>query len=1377
MATLSLDDPRFQPLTPEEEERRKKQKKITEDNKQDIVSAGIDETDIELAVEQNNEVSGLTSFAAGVASGAIKIPEGVVSITAELFDLGGGRLFGISTPDAEGMTEALGKQFSYAAEVEKFFDKLNPFEELADERAAGKISEALTQLVGFGTAGAKLTLKGVEGAAKMLAKKAVKAKKSGRLVSPKNPNLKKGLDKADQLNKLTGAKRFGVMSLGGAAGEVFVVDNEKIGTFGDLFEGGPTELDRDVEPDVAEDASRKLLNRLKFGTESILLAPFVYGIGQSAKFLAKRGKEAAYSSSKLARGLDKLASIFRFRGTKPQEIAAAKQQQKARSMRDTNFAEEKVALIDKEIDKVFPEYRKFFNASSNEERKQFLKLLDDTLFEGDLTKPLDKKFKKDVLSTVIKRMGKDEGVITGNKILSILDKTRKEFNDLLEITAAGPGAKVDLPVGVTKDLRKIMGNRVKNYIGNTFEIFEDAEAGFFQKYKPTKDAIDRTKQLFMRYAAKNKNPITELEAEGMVNDIIKQVRKMDPSKDTLPTFMYQNLSKSADDAMGLKTFAQTLEKNLPGGKKEIQVIGKGSKIFRELFGEINDVRHSIFEGTNRLSAIARKNQLFDEILEVDEAMKAAAKSDTPLGQRGFFHDSPLSAKRAFGPEAEIVKMDDYVKEYFKEGVLVNRLSNTYTTREIAEGFTNVSKIQDFMRGDTGGALGKTFSAAWRYGILTPKAGAQYAKTILSVPTHIRNFLSSAAFSIANGAILSDPRVFARAMKNAFGSVQVGGPRKELSQEKYREYLELGIVNTNVRLGDLRNLMKDIRFGEGNIATDSVLKPMLETLGKRTSRGVKKVGKFMQDLYVAEDDIWKIINYETQLVKRGDLYKKANIKISDDALKKEVAEIVQDTVPNYAKVGEFVRAMRVSPLGNFMSWPSEVFRTGAGIFRQIIKDLKDPITGKINPITSTNPMKAEGMKRLVGMSFAMGVIPYGLIKGSQAIYGVTQEEADAARDFVAPWSKNSQLIFVKDPDTGELYYTDWSKNNVYDTLTRPFQSLLTNVQQGIEDEEVLLKGFIEGIGKAMGETASPFISESIYSEAFADIMLRGGRTREGQELWTERTPLPEQIIIGMQHVIKTLKPTTAPFERTYKGIKKIPGKGPTMYEVPKELAGIFGFRLEKVDPEKALGFYLYDLRQGQSEATKLFTGGKFGVLSGEPKTPKDVVERYFVANKALFDVRKEAQRHLLNAMKLGVNPNKLEEIFEKRGISTKLLDSLLSGEFKPFFPSEKIQERFEDIAFEGGQPNPFLGAEGILEAMKNLMEIQNLYGDFNLELSDFIPDTDPKGQSALPPTEMPNPDVIQTSQMPSNMNQGLTQVENALLSDEEKQIRLRQRGLA
>ena len=52
---------------------------------------------------------------------------------------------------------------------------------------------------------------------------------------------------------------------------------------------------------------------------------------------------------------------------------------------------------------------------------------------------------------------------------------------------------------------------------------------------------------------------------------------------------------------------------------------------------------------NRLSVVARKNQLFDEILD-DEAAKAKVTAETPFGQRGFFHDSPLSARRAFGPE-------------------------------------------------------------------------------------------------------------------------------------------------------------------------------------------------------------------------------------------------------------------------------------------------------------------------------------------------------------------------------------------------------------------------------------------------------------------------------------------------------------------------------------------------------------------------------------------------------------------------------------------------------------------------------------------------------------------------------------------------------
>ena len=147
-----------------------------------------------------------------------------------------------------------------------------------------------------------------------MATKALKAKKAGKLVSFKNKNIAKGKKKAEELNKLSGTQRFGAVVLGGAAGETLVADVEKIGNISDLF--GPDAalaLNRDIEDDPSEDAARKLMNRAKFGAESIFLTPFVYGTGVAAKALAKRGKELAYNSGIFNQALDKFGAAFRFR--------------------------------------------------------------------------------------------------------------------------------------------------------------------------------------------------------------------------------------------------------------------------------------------------------------------------------------------------------------------------------------------------------------------------------------------------------------------------------------------------------------------------------------------------------------------------------------------------------------------------------------------------------------------------------------------------------------------------------------------------------------------------------------------------------------------------------------------------------------------------------------------------------------------------------------------------------------------------------------------------------------------------------------------------------------------------------------------------------
>ena len=107
-----------------------------------------------------------------------------------------------------------------------------------------------------------------------------------------------------------------------------------------------------------------------------------------------------------------------------------------------------------------------------------------------------------------------------------------------------------------------------------------------------------------------------------------------------------------------------------------------------------------------------------------------------------------------------------------------------------------------------------------------------------------------------------------------------------------------------------------------------------------------------------------------------------------------------------------------------------------------------------------------------------------------------------KQFLPEWSKNSTFYLLEMKKQVNLKYIDFSHGNAYDTAIRPFQTLLNNIQQGIEDEDVLMKGVMKGMAEAAGELASPFISEAIYTEAMLDLIARGGKTREGRQIYTE-----------------------------------------------------------------------------------------------------------------------------------------------------------------------------------------------------------------------------------------------------------------------------------
>ena len=80
-----------------------------------------------------------------------------------------------------------------------------------------------------------------------------------------------------------------------------------------------------------------------------------------------------------------------------------------------------------------------------------------------------------------------------------------------------------------------------------------------------------------------------------------------------------------------------------------------------------------------------------------------------------------------------------------------------------------------------------------------------------------------------------------------------------------------------------------------------------------------------------------------------------------------------------------------------------------------------------------------------------------------------------------------------------------------------------------------------------------------------------------------------------------------------------------------------------------------------------------------------------------------------------------------------------------------------------------------------MQRLQLNKDFDLDINDYLMQTDQTAKLNTPPlpenvVNTPvNPNVVNSGQV-AQLNNGLTMAENALLSEEEKMIKLRQRGM-
>jgi hypothetical protein len=1271
-----------------------------------------------LPAEKDNKVSTISSILSGIGSGLISIPKGAFSLGATLYDLGAGT--------------------NKSAEIEKFFDDLTELDEKAEATTAGKITQALVNLGVPGAYGFKL--------GSNLAKSAIQAKKAGNYFTLTNPALRETADKAIELNAKGKLAQFTAGALGGGISDaLFVGDVEEMGTIGDLL-GGPTELNRG-ENEADYDPTRELINRVKFGTESALFTGVIAGTGSSIKKLAQRGKDLRFSNNQIDRTLDKIASFVRARGGKTQEYFDIERQQIGRRSVDVNLAQQISRDLDQNIDEIFPAWKTVANKQTAKERTETLAKLNDLLLSGEPVLDdagkvtfgaLDENIKDGVVNTLKKAGAKDETIAN---ILGNLSAIRSGWGDMFSAI----GGKID-PENIG-DFKQLFGNKFKNYLGSTYDIFQNKSLIPMFNFKPAEQAIEKTKEMFKQVALQNGRPITDEQANYFVDRLVKTARlpkgfRMDKPSDPIfqiPDFF---VGKTVlDDAVTDKGFASL--SSLPAENR---------KIIEELLGKTKNPMQTILGGTARLSLITRRNQFFQDLVSKSDELKQRGK--------GIFYDTEEEALQNLGPDFKKINIDP---NKALEAGITNPVNGKFAINEIADALEQTAAQT---RSDS--MIGKIYENL----ILYPKATSQLAKTVLSPVTHVRNFISAGAFATANG-IIPTPT----AMREAYSALQTALPGTRQNNELYRRLLELGVVNKNVGLGDLNNLLKDISFGE-TVNSDKFLRLMLRPLSK-----LKQVS---EDFYTAEDDFWKITSWAMEKKRLGNAYAKAGITRTVNELEEEAADIIRNNIPNYDYVGDFIKGLRKLPFGNFVSFPAEILRTSTNIVKRGLDEITTQVKNDKGELV--RPLAGIGYQRLIGMATTSIAVPTAVAEAAKVLYDVADEELEALRRYVPLWSKNSTLIPIRDKETGDLKYIDFSHANAYDILYKPIQTVINAVGEGRTDKDGIIDDFMKGLINASSEIGKPFVEESIWVSAITDLFVRGGRSRDGVQVFNPEDTTGNKIKAAIGHLVEAQAPfsyqqmkrldlSVEPIDVIQKG--KYDKYGQT-YELSDELLGFTGFRPVKLNVERGLDFKVAEFQKGVRESRQLFTKN---VLRGGSVTPEEVVDAYINSNRALFGVKKDLYKDIKAAQTLGTSNQVISKAAER--VSRKEFENINLGVFTPLNISEDVQKVFAENAARLEQPNPLIGANPIIANIQRKLSRVPLTEESIPELENPFknlaePTLEPV--SGLP--QLPNPTEIQgygqvnlpTAVAGNQINPvtKLTQAEEQLLSPAEKLIRQRQR---
>ena len=829
--------------------------------------------------------------------------------------------------------------------------------------------------------------------------------------------------------------------------------------------------------------------------------------------------------------------------------------------------------------------------------------------------------------------------------------SEKEIDDILNQYLKGKKTLASLPKEVrpwAKEAKDDIKNLSKMLLESNYvppkmkKVIEENMGSYLRKtyqfyenknWRPSQEVIDEVTDsiaasIQKAKGTKNITPFQKQEARRVVNDILKR-----DTKD------YNNIISHLNGVFGTKKNEVVFQQ-----RKNI-----APAIQKLLGGEEVDASLAVFRTLDTLGTQITNYKLYDDLYEKG------------LG-KWFFKETGKFSKAP----------DESLKAATIEGKQFLQLDGLRTTPEIAELFNTMSRNQ--------GKLLGTLNKAYRF-FLASKGSSQAAATVFNGLTHVRNTIGGSIILMRNGINpFTDETVkSAKVLSNDLFTMDATKKNKALS-DLYEEYQRLGLVNQNVRVGEFKNLINDLVKNENT------------NLYSYTNNIFKKAGRKATSLYVAEDDLWRIVAYNKELNTLKKAYPDlARRKLQD--LKQEAADVVRATMPTYDLIAPALQELRKLPVGNFFSFTAEQFRNNYNTMMRAAQELR----------SGNKVIQDRGMNRLASQVSTTYLFSKGLTDFSKLAFGISDEDEKAVRNLnLAPWSKNSALLFSRD-NKGNIQYVDLTYTDPSAPVTDNFRNILNLVTDPTESMETVNRNVLGQMYEGLEFFLRPFVEEALLTEAITDILVRGGKTKEGFDIkiinpitkeplvWEERadysnfSEVSNNIDVAIGHVLEKVLPREvtdiASLTRGKKAIRIEEGKT----SLQRELLGkLTGQRLVTINPDKIKNDFSFKLRD-LNRARKVYQNNVNTSITKNMKA-ESVLSRYKEENNKNYKEFVKSKRMLDAAKHFDIDPYDIESLvkenltnYTKDEKSTFLYSS---NEYIPLkISDQKLEQAYKDLNFE------------------------------------------------------------------------------------------------